>query len=189
VELAPRGRSAIIGDEPVEQIDEADCFSRMLYDRYFGRLQAFVLRLTDGNRQLTEDVVQETFLRAWQHADELSADPARGLMPWLATVARGIANNEYRRRRARPHEVDGALLAHAITEDGTEVSLRRLIILDALASLTPAHRRVVVEVSLKGNTAAEAAMDLGIPTGTVKSRLHHALRALRNAMTAQGVTN
>ena len=115
------------------QIDEADCFSRMLYNTYFGRLQAF-------------------------------------------------------RRRARPHEVDDALLAHAITEDGTEVSLRRLIILDALASLTPAHRRGVVEVSLKGNTAAEEPWILASLRHR-EVRLHHALRALRNAMTAQGVTN
>src|SRR4051794_19265970 len=88
------------GAEPVEHIGEADCFSQMLYDRYFDVLRAFVLGLTGGHRQLAEDVVQETFVRAWQHAEELSADPSRGLMPWLTTVARRIAHNEHRRRQA-----------------------------------------------------------------------------------------
>ena len=70
----------------------------------------------------------------------------------------------------------------------TEQALQRIIIKDALARLTPAHRRVVVEMYLRGRSVQEVARILGIPAGTVKSRLHYAIRAMRAAMQRRGVT-
>src|SRR5215472_4135674 len=66
-------------------------------------LLGYVLPLVNGDLQAAEDVVQETMLRGWQHADELNHEHAS---PWLHTVARNIAISSYhRRRRARPQEV------------------------------------------------------------------------------------
>lgn len=66
-------------------------------------LVGFVLPLVNGDLQAAEDVVQETMLRGWQHAAELSPEHARS---WLHTVARNIAISSYhRRRQARPREV------------------------------------------------------------------------------------
>ena len=56
-----------------------------------------------------------------------------------------------------------------------------MVVLDALNRLSPEHREVLEQVYLKGNTVAEAAKELGIPPGTVKSRSFYALRALRDA--------
>src|SRR6201984_2755009 len=72
-----------------------------LYRRYRGPLLLFVLRLTAGDRQQAEDIVQETMVRAWRAPRRLAlSEPS--LMPWLATVARRIVIDEHRRKRARP---------------------------------------------------------------------------------------
>src|ERR1700683_45969 len=74
-----------------------------LYRQYRSPLMAFVLRLTAGDRQLAEDIVQETMLRAWRQGGRL--DPsAPSLMPWLATVARRIVIDEQRQKGAGPGE-------------------------------------------------------------------------------------
>jgi len=164
-------------------------FIETLHTEYSRTLMSMVLRMTDGDRHWAEDVVQETLLRAWRHADALRIGrQARSLMPWLTTVARRIVLNDRRNRGARPHEVDDAVLAGVGVADDTEQALQRIIIKDALARLTPAHRRVVVEMYLRGRSVQEVARILGIPAGTVKSRLHYAIRAMRAAMQRRGVT-
>jgi RNA polymerase sigma-70 factor (ECF subfamily) len=59
---------------------------------------------------------------------------------------------------------------------------------DALSALSPEHRAVIVETYYRGRTVADAARVLGIPPGTVKSRCHYALRALKLALAERGVT-
>ena len=63
---------------------------RALYAEHAGPLFAFALRLTAGDRQRAEDVVQETLLRAWRNAHKLDEQGSRSLRPWLMTVARRI---------------------------------------------------------------------------------------------------
>src|SRR6185369_12797073 len=69
---------------------------RHLYADHAGPLLGFVLRLTNGDRQRAEDIVQETILRAWRNAHKLNAHGERSLRPWLVTVARRIAIDGYR---------------------------------------------------------------------------------------------
>ena len=72
--------------------------------------------------------------------------------------------------------------------DAVNGALDRLLISDALARLTPEHRAVVQRSYFQGWTTAQIAADLGIADGTVKSRLHYALRSLRHALREMGVT-
>jgi RNA polymerase sigma-70 factor (ECF subfamily) len=158
-----------------------------MYRLYHAPLLAFVMRLTAGDRQHAEDVVQETMLRAWRYGDQL--DPAaQSLMPWLATVARRIVIDEQRRKNARPAEAGEAMLEKASVTDGTEALLRSVVVADALRALSPAHREILNETILRDRTVNEAAEVLGIPVGTVKSRVYYAIRALRLVLAEQGVS-
>ena len=161
---------------------------RALFDEHGAALLAYALRLTGGHQARVEDLVQETLLRAWRHPDAL--DDERGdLRPWLFTVARRIAIDEHRRRAARVPEVGDATLA-ATPSDVDEIgqAMESWLIADALSSLSPAHREVLVETYFRDRTVAEAARVLGVPPGTVKSRTHYAVQALRLALQERGVT-
>ncbi|MDR2984230.1 MAG: sigma-70 family RNA polymerase sigma factor [Nocardiopsaceae bacterium] len=158
-----------------------------LYRRYRAPLLAFVLRLTAGDRQHAEDVVQETMLRAWRQGAQLD-HAERPLMPWLATVARRIVIDEQRKRNARPMETDEAMLSKASVPDWTDELLRSVIVADAMMELSPPHREVLNETILRDRTVNEAAEVLGIPVGTVKSRVYYAIRALRLVLAEREVS-
>jgi RNA polymerase sigma-70 factor, ECF subfamily len=159
---------------------------RALYDGHASALLAYALRLTDGDRGRAEDIVQETLVRAWRHLDRLdeTAGPVR---PWLFTVAQRLAIDAHRARRARPPETGDAVLASVPGLDDVEPALDRIVVTDALHSLSAEHRAVIVETYYRGRSVAEAAAVLGIPPGTVKSRSYYALRALRLALAERGV--
>jgi RNA polymerase sigma-70 factor, ECF subfamily len=160
---------------------------RALYKEHSGALFAYVLRLVGGDRYQAEDVVQETLLRAWKSASRL--DPAaRSLRPWLVTVARRIVIDGHRSRQARPPEASPAALDQLPAEDELDRSLRLMTISDALEDLTDAHRQVLIETYFKGRTVNEAAAELGVPPGTVRSRVFYALRSLKIALEERGVT-
>ncbi|MCI0687515.1 MAG: sigma-70 family RNA polymerase sigma factor [Sporichthyaceae bacterium] len=159
---------------------------RSLYAEHAGPLLSYVLRLTDGDRQRAEDVVQETLLRAWRHPEAL--DPARGgLRPWLCTVARNLVVDGARARRARPTEVGDEALASVPAEDQFESALLAWEVADALGTLSADHRAVLIQTYYRGHSVAEAAHLLGIPEGTVKSRTYYALRSLRLALEERGI--
>lgn len=165
-----------------------DAAIRTLYEQHASPLLSYALRLTGGDRGRSEDIVQETLLRAWRHPEAL--DPARGpVRSWLFTVARNVAVDAHRARRSRPTEVGDEALAVVPAVDEIENALDSWLIADALAALSPDHRAVIVETYYRGRSVAEAAAVLGVPPGTVKSRTFYALRALRLALEERGVTS
>jgi len=164
-----------------------DSALRALYEQHAAPLLAYAVRLSGGDRGRAEDIVQETLLRAWRHPQAL--DPDRGpVRSWLFTVARNVAVDAHRARRARPTEVGDTALAVIPAVDEIDQALDRWLIGDALATLSPDHRAVLVETYYRGRSVAEAAATLGVPPGTIKSRTFYALRALRLALEERGVT-
>ncbi|WP_020578144.1 sigma-70 family RNA polymerase sigma factor [Actinopolymorpha alba] len=161
---------------------------RALYAEHAGALFGYVLRLVRGDRQRAEDVVQETLFRAWRHPESL--DPERGsLRTWLATVARHIVVDGERARRSRPPEVgEDALGSLPVGEEELDRAMLAWEVMDVLAELSPHHRQVLVEVYYRGHSVAEAAANLGVPPGTVKSRTYYALRQLKLLLEERGVT-
>ena len=147
---------------------------RALYDEHAAALWRYALRLTD-DRARAEDVVQETLLRAWQHP-EVTDDRERSTRAWLFTVARNMIIDERRSSRFR-NEVRSL-----------DSAPDRMLIGDAMAQLSAEHRAVIRRSYYLGWTTAQIAEDLQIAEGTVKSRLHYALRALRHALQEKGVT-
>ena len=149
-------------------------------------LVGFVLPFVNGDLQAAEDVVQETMLRGWQHATELSPEHARS---WLHTVARNIAISTYhRRRRARPREVPLDENALPIVDDGLDQMADGWLVANALSSISPQHRDVIVELFYRRRPVAEVAALLDIPEGTVRSRCFYGLLALRKELEKQGIT-
>lgn len=146
----------------------------------------FVLPLVNGDVQAAEDVVQETMLRGWQHADGLVPERAGS---WLRTVARNIAISSYhRRRRARPQEVPLTENDVPAAGDGMDGREDTWLIAAAINGLRPKHKDVIVELYYHRRPVAEVARMLGIPEGTVRSRCYYGLRALHRALEQQGIT-
>jgi RNA polymerase sigma-70 factor (ECF subfamily) len=157
-----------------------------LYAEYAGPLLDYVERLLGGDRFQAEDVVQETLMRAWRNADVLATETAR---PWLFTVARRLVIDRYRGARRRPPSVSSeAAIGALAAPDELEGALLTWEVAEALRSLSPDHRRVLLEVHYRDRSVAEAALVLGIPEGTVRSRTYYALRALRLALEERGIT-
>lgn len=172
-------RQSIRVEDVVPSNDEA--LIRMLYREYGGALFGHVLYLTGNDRQWAEDVVQETLVRAWRNADRLDREPGM-LRAWLFTVARRIVIDGRRSNGARPREVDTGPLSLVPVPDRSEQSLSAMVVADALQSLRAEHREAIEETYLRGRTINEAAQVLGVPPGTVKSRVYYALRALRREL-------
>lgn len=149
-------------------------------------LVGFVLPFVNGDLQAAEDIVQETMLRGWQHATELSPEHARS---WLHTVARNIAISTYhRRRRSRPREVPLDENALPLVDDGLDRMADGWLVANALNSISPQHRDVIVELFYRRRSVGEVAALSGIPEGTVRSRCFYGLRALRKELEKQGIT-
>lgn len=135
------------------------------------------------DRGLAEEAVQETFLRAWRACESFNPNgPPR--MAWLRAILRNIMVDLIRARAVRP-----ALPVAAIESDDPsprvgEVDrlLIRAQLAQALSEISPTHRRVVVDTIVHDRPHREVAAMLGIPIGTVKSRLHAALRNLRDVL-------
>jgi RNA polymerase sigma-70 factor, ECF subfamily len=153
---------------------------------YQGPLVGFVLPMVNGDFQAAEDVVQETMLRGWQHAGELSPEHARS---WLHTVARNLAISTYhRRRRARPREVPFDEITAPTAGDEADGVVDAVLIASALNSLSADQRRIIVELFFNQRPVTEVAAMLAIPEGTVRSRCFYGLRALRKVLEKQGIT-
>lgn len=158
---------------------------RTLHDEHAPALRRYVLRLT-GDAALADDVVQETLLRAWRRPQALDQSEASA-RAWLFTVARNLVIDDHRSARAR-HEIGTDQVPERVTADQTDALLDSWLVADALAGLSAEHRAVVICAYYRGQSVAETARLLDIPPGTVKSRLHYALRALRLALQERGVT-
>ena len=158
---------------------------RDLHNQCGPALWRFALRLTSGDRARAEDVVQETLLRAWRSPRILEAG-ADERQAWLFTVARHLVIDEWRSSRARL-EITTGELPETGTRDETDGALQTWLLADALQRLSPEHRQVLIECYFHGRTVADAAARIGVPPGTVKSRTHYALRALRLVLQEMGV--
>jgi RNA polymerase sigma-70 factor (ECF subfamily) len=166
--------------------DPQAALMRGLYDEHAAALWRYAVWLT-GDQACAEDVVQETLLRAWQRP-EVTDDHSRSPRAWLFTVARNIIIDERRSARFRNESVTPDLerTCDRASADEVDAALDRLLLSRALAQLSQEHCAVIRRSYYQGWTTAQIAADLDIAEGTVKSRLHYAVRALRLALQEMG---
>lgn len=135
-----------------------------------------------GDRALADDCVQETFVRAWQARRRF--DPDRGSMrTWLFAIARNVVIDELRARARRPVGDAESRLEHRqdpVADHDRMVA--HVTLVWALAQLSEAHRRVVVAVRLEGVAYEELSRRDGVPVATLRTRMYHALRRLREIL-------
>jgi RNA polymerase sigma-70 factor (ECF subfamily) len=156
-----------------------------LYDAHAAPVWRYVVHLT-GDRAGADDIVQETLLRAWRTPRILEQDPST-TRSWMFTVARHLVIDEARSARRR-REIGVAEVPERAAPDATDALFEAILVEEALAALTTEHRAVVIRAYYRGLSVAEMADELDIPPGTVKSRLHYGLRALRLTLQEKGVT-
>jgi RNA polymerase sigma-70 factor (ECF subfamily) len=146
-----------------------------LIERHAGRLHGFLARLA-GDRDDADDLLQDTWVRVARGAR--SFDPNRKVRPWLFGIAANLARDLHRRRSVRRRAaLDGSTAA--ATGQPVFRPLERIDLRDRVLRLPARLREVLLLRFYEGLDEAEMAEALGVPKGTVKSRLHGAIRELR----------
>ena len=165
--------------------DELDSFEAFFY-RHRGLIYRTAYGLT-GDVQVAEEILLDTFVRAYRHRASLRTDVSP--VPWLHRVALNLCYSRLGRRRLRVEPINEA--AAQLRDGGLEPAEHvereelRQRIRTSVAALPPKHQIVVVLYYLHGMSLHETAEALGIALGTVKSRLHYALHALRGHLAAE----
>lgn len=162
------------------QADDLDAF-----EQFFERHRTLIYRTAyglTGDHGAAEEILQDTFVRAYRHRASLRADVSP--VPWLHRVALNLCYSRLGRRRLPAGPIGPAEVA--TLRDGSvepaewaEREELRQTVRDGIAALPPKHQSVVVLYYLHGLSLQETAAALGIRLGTVKSRLHYALETLR----------
>lgn len=153
---------------------ESESGVRAAVQAHSGELYGFAFRALQ-DQGLAEDVVQETFVRAWRAGRRFDPSIA-SLRAWLFAILRNVIVDAARARSVRPgvaSEVDVAIA------DNIDVLLQSWVVQEALRRLTHEHRHAVVEVYYQGRSAVDVAAASGVPAATIRSRLFYGLKALR----------
>lgn len=170
---------------------ESDAFDE-IFSRYSGLILSFLARLV-GSKSESEDLLQETFLRVLTHAKDFR--PGSPIRPWLFTIARNAAYNSIKKSKLRGDlEVQTDLSdwhppanPHSGDDPGARMQLQeeKGRLLAALEELPAPHREIIVLTIFEGFSYEEAAAITGDLESTLRSRVFHALKKLRDRLKEQ----
>jgi RNA polymerase sigma-70 factor (ECF subfamily) len=166
----------------------------LLYHRYAPMVMGVVIKILQ-DRAAAEEVVQETFWRVWDKADTFQAQ--RGsFTSWMFSIARRLAIDVLRRRKARPQLADNETQVEtqaANTDPGPDVAdqawlgIQRQQVQAAMAQLSPEQYEVIEMAYFGGLTRQEIAAATGNPLGTIHTRARLGLMKLRTVLQAEGM--
>lgn len=169
---------ADLADVRVAARGDVRAFER-LYQRHAGRVHGVIWRLVGGVQARAEELVQDTFVRAWQRLDSFRSESR--FSTWLHRLAVNTALMDLRAARSRP---EGRIDPNSDAWDaGHEESPGlRLDLEHAVASLPPRARAVLVLHDIEGWQHQEIGIELGMAVGTSKAQLHRARALLRKRL-------
>jgi RNA polymerase sigma-70 factor, ECF subfamily len=175
-------------DALIESIGKGDRRAMVsLFMRHNVRIHRFVMRLT-GKASLAEDVVSDVFLDIWRGAAEFSGKS--NVTTWLLGIARNKAMSVLRRRTETALDYDAAVELVDDMDDPEVIAdraSRGAVVRRCLMRLPPSLREVVDLIYYHEKTIAEVAEIVGIPAGTVKTRMFHARSRLQELLENAGV--
>ncbi|TDF96616.1 sigma-70 family RNA polymerase sigma factor [Paenibacillus piri] len=184
-------------EQLMQQIKEKQSAAlRILYDRYVRLVYSFVLKSgAGGDPQFVQDIVQLVFTRIW--TTETGYDPGKGqFVNWLITVTRNITIDQLRKRRKQErlvpfdNESTEAELADYYRQDMLQDAVSRMMLKQQIEAayrfLSNSQVQLIRDFYWDGYTLNEIAERNGEPLGTVKSRLHQALKTLRKQLKPDG---
>ena len=158
-----------------------------LYDRYGRVAYGLALRIV-RDRSLAEDAVQEGFLAVWRSAGAFLAEQGKP-STWILTLVHRRAVDIVRReerRRADPLEETDQPTGEA-TDEEAWLRAQRQVVQEALRKLPPEQREAIELAYYGGFTQSELAERLGLPLGTIKSRMFTGLKRLRELLAESGL--
>nr|WP_121269426.1 sigma-70 family RNA polymerase sigma factor [Pedobacter schmidteae] len=179
--MAPTSKISLPEPELVSALKNRDTFAiHALYDMYSGALMGVISRIIPQT-EVAEDLLQETFIKIWNSGD--GYDPEKGrLFTWMMNIARNQAIDKVRskdfRNTGKNQDIENNV---DFIDAQNEVSFNAdtFGIKDMVSGLKPEFNTVLDMVYFKGYTHAEAAEELGLPLGTIKTRIRMAIMELR----------
>lgn len=161
---------------------------RRLYQAHRAAVHAYFTGRT-GDPQLSADLMQDVFMRAWQHLDRLTGMPEDGQRAWIFTVARNASIDSSRRQHTAA-DTEQALARERARQPGTGapastavLAAERVAVVSEAISRLPDDQRVALTMAAAGEmTSAQIGAAIGVPAGTVRYRLSLARRTLAQAL-------
>ena len=188
--VRPQPTSRTPDQELIESVVAGDKYAlEQLFTRHSTRIYRFVLRIT-GNASLSEDIVSEVFLEVWRRPDRFQARSQ--VSTWLFAIGRNKALQALRSRRQKLIEEDGT--ADAVDSAGDPEAVlheksRSVVLNRCLSLLSPIQREIVDLVYYHEKSVAEVAQIVGIPAGTVKTRMFRARNRIAELLAEAGLEN
>ncbi len=179
--LSPKRKISLPEEELIQAMQRREKIAaEALYDMYSASLYGVIVRIVI-HEELAEDVLQETFIKIWNSFNSYSAEKGR-LFTWMVNIARNLSIDKVRskdfRNQGKNQELENNVTF--IDEQRNTVYNPELLgIRDMVANLKPEQKSILDLVYFKGYTHVEAAEELGIPLGTIKTRLRMAIQQLR----------
>ena len=168
-------------------VDADDAALAALYDRYNRLIFSVALR-TVGNRNSAEEITLDVFTRVWEKAHTYRPDLA-SVTVWLTRMTRNRAIDLLRREGSRAdsrsvswEDVTREPQAQSNPEASTNLSIAQQRVREAIADLNPDQQQLLALAYFKGYSHSKISRELGLPLGTVKTRIRTAMRLLRRAL-------
>ncbi len=149
-----------------------------LYDKYSGAMFNIIFRIVNSN-EVAEDVLQDSFLKIWKNIDSYDESKAT-IFTWMLNVCRNTALDALRKANVRPSIKTDTENVYVEGLQTTQMNTDSIGLKNSLKHLTTEQSAVIQAIYFNGLTHEEAAKELDIPLGTVKTRIRMGLTTLKN---------